>query len=61
MKYLPLVLFVFLGVILGACTSTEKRKTLPSRQTDGSDLPWNRPADWEGGLPGMNNNSGRRF
>ena len=54
-------MFVFLGVILGACTSTEKRKTLPSRQTDGSDLPWNRPADWEGGLPGMNNNSGRRF
>lgn len=61
MKYLPLALLVFFSLLLGACASTETKKRLPSRQTDGSDLPWNRPADWEGGLPGMNNNTGRRF
>ncbi len=61
MKYIPLVALIFFGLLLGACSSTQKTKKLPSRQTDGSDLPWNRPADWEGGLPGMNNNSGKRF
>ncbi len=61
MKVLPYIFLILLGVLVGACSSTEPKKRLPSRQTDGSDLPWNRPADWEGGLPGMNNNSGRRF
>lgn len=60
MKYIPLALLLFLGVLCGACSS-DSHKRLPSRQTDGGDLPWARPSDWEGGLPGMNNNSGRRF
>ena len=60
MKYLPMLLLVGLSLFM-ACCASENKKRLPSRQTDGSDLPWDRPADWEGGLPGMNNNSGRRF
>ncbi len=62
MKYLPAIVVLILGLLVASCASTEKKKSLPSRQTDGSDLPWGRPSDWEGGIPGMmNNNSGRRF
>ena len=61
MKYLTHILIVVVGIFLVACASTQTRKRLPSRQTDGGDLPWDRPSDWEGGLPGMDNNSGRRF
>ena len=53
------IIFVALLAICSAfmfgCESTESKKPsrLPSRQTDGGDLPWARPASWEGGLPGM--------
>jgi len=61
MKYIPHILIIVSGLLLAACMSSEPKKQLPSRQTDGGDLPWDRPSDWEGGLPGMNNNTGRRF
>ena len=46
--------FAVLALCLAGCeSSSSSRKTLPSRETDGGDLPWARPASWEGGLPGM--------
>ena len=50
MKYL--IIFSFLALFLTGCESTET-KTLPTRETNDSVLPWGRPASWEGGLPGM--------
>ena len=50
MKYL--IIFSFLALFLSGCESTET-KTLPTRETGDSELPWGRPASWEGGLPGM--------
>ena len=41
-------IFVFFALFSG-CESTET-KTLPTRETNDSELPWGRPA-WEGGLP----------
>lgn len=49
MKYL--IIFSFLALFLTGCESTET-KTLPTRETNDSELPWGRPA-WEGGLPEM--------
>ena len=40
---LVLVLIAF-GAILGGCTSKTARDT---------SIPWSRPADWEGQMPGM--------
>ena len=40
--------FCFFALFSG-CESTET-KTLPTRETNDSELPWGRPA-WEGGLP----------
>ena len=48
MKYL--IIFSFLALFLTGCESTET-KTLPPRETNDSELPWGRPASWEGGLP----------
>ena len=42
-------MFSFLALFSG-CESTET-KTLPTRETNDSELPWGRPASWEGGLP----------
>ena len=56
---MKLFLVCFLAFVtslaLTACSSSEESitpKNLPSRQTKG-DLPWGKPASWEGGLPGM--------
>ena len=40
---LVLVLFAF-GAMLGGCTSKTAKDT---------SIPWSRPADWEGHMPGM--------
>ena len=40
---LALLLVVF-GALLGACTSKTSKDT---------SIPWSRPADWEGQMPGM--------
>ncbi|MBQ6534108.1 MAG: hypothetical protein IJI37_02970 [Opitutales bacterium] len=46
--------FAALAALLFGCESTSSKPSrLPSRQTDGGDLPWAKPAQWEGGLPGM--------
>ena len=43
-------MFSFLALFLTGYESTET-KTLPPRETNDSELPWGRPASWEGGLP----------
>ncbi len=48
-----LAVLIALSALLIAGCGTSNRKKLPSRETDESELPWNRPASWEGGLPGM--------
>jgi len=55
MKKLLLALFaVFAALAMAGCESAaDKPSQLPSRATDGGDLPWGKPASWEGGLPGM--------
>ena len=45
MKRLTAVLIITLGGILSGCAL--------DNPTDSS-IPWNRPADWEGQIPGMN-------
>jgi len=42
--------YFILALFLSGCESTET-KTLPTRETNDSELPWGRPASWEGGLP----------
>ena len=44
--------YFILALFLSGCESTET-KTLPTCETGDSELPWGRPASWEGGLPGM--------
>lgn len=53
MKVFLSILLTVLALCMAGCESSSSRKTLPSRETDGGDLPWARPASWEGGLPGM--------
>lgn len=52
-KILFLTVLVLFSMFMVGCESTESKKQLPSRATDGGDLPWGKPAQWEGGLPGM--------
>ncbi|MDY5583904.1 hypothetical protein P3B99_001985 [Opitutia bacterium KCR 482] len=52
-KILLLAVMALCSVFIVGCESTEHKKSLPSRATDGGDLPWGKPASWEGGLPGM--------
>ncbi len=44
-------------------SSSNRRGPKPRRETSGGSLPWARPADWEGGLPGMGslNNGPRNY
>jgi len=44
MKRVAAVLLIALGSVLAGCTTDSP--------TDSS-IPWNRPADWEGQIPGM--------
>ncbi|CDE83165.1 unknown [Coraliomargarita sp. CAG:312] len=54
MKGILTILLTFLALCMAGCeSSSSSKKSLPSRETDGGDLPWARPASWEGGLPGM--------
>ncbi len=53
MKYIAIFLISFTALALCGCGTTKEKKRLPSRETDHSELPWDRPASWEGGLPGM--------
>ncbi|MDB6170135.1 MAG: hypothetical protein JWM88_2999 [Verrucomicrobia bacterium] len=39
-----LALLVFVAALLGGCTSKTEKDT---------SIPWSRPADWEGQIPGM--------
>ena len=41
-----LLLLLTWGAMLGACTSKTAKDT---------SIPWSRPADWEGTMPGMGN------
>lgn len=52
MKLVLAVIFSLMVMALSGCETTESKK-LPTRETGDSDLPWGRPASWEGGLPGM--------
>jgi len=39
---------------MSACESDDaSSRKKPRRQSNGGSLPWARPAQWEGGLPGM--------
>jgi hypothetical protein len=40
---LTLVFASLVGLLFGGCTSAP----------EDSSIPWNRPASWEGGIPGM--------
>jgi hypothetical protein len=44
MKRVAALLLIALGAVLGGCST--------DAPTDSS-IPWNRPADWEGQIPGM--------
>jgi hypothetical protein len=44
MKRMAVLLLIGLGAFLAGCTTDS-----PSD----SSIPWNRPADWEGQIPGM--------
>jgi hypothetical protein len=44
---IPLLLLA-LGALLGGCSITSQKD---------SSIPWNRPADWEGQIPGMGENN----
>ncbi len=52
MRFFAAVIFSLAVLMLSGCETADSKK-LPSRHTDDSDLPWGRPASWEGGLPGM--------
>lgn len=48
-------------LMLGACAGNDdspKRGPKPRRDAQSGTLPWARPADWEGGLPGMSGGVG---
>lgn len=45
-----LILAAFAALALSGCSEPEPR--------DESNLPWSRPASWEGGMPGMGNLGG---
>jgi len=51
-KYFSIALALFALFALSACETTEEKRK-PRRQSSGGSLPWSRPAQWEGGLPGM--------
>ena len=42
-RLLPIILALF-GFVAGGCTT---------QQPEDSSIPWSRPANWEGGIPGM--------
>jgi hypothetical protein len=48
----PLLLLVLatLGALLGGCETRTRKDTA---------IPWSRPADWEGQIPGMGQQTGR--
>jgi lipoprotein len=52
-RILFLAILALCSIFIVGCESTGSKKRLPSRETDGGDLPWAKPASWEGGLPGM--------
>ena len=45
-----ILLALVLGALLAGCSTT--------RTTDDNTIPWSRPADWEGGIPGMSSMPG---
>ena len=49
-KLILATLALALGAILTGCTTSPKDSTIP----------WGRPADWEGGIPGMGNPTDQR-
>jgi len=53
MKSIFTLLIALVAFCMVGCESSGSKPKLPSRATDGGDLPWDRPASWEGGLPGM--------
>ena len=55
-RILTLIAALSALALLSAC-ETDTEGTKPSRQSASGDLPWNRPASWEGGLPGMTTNN----
>ena len=54
MRLFFICLFAASVMMFSGCSVNEDTtpKNLPTRQTKG-DLPWGKPASWEGGLPGM--------
>ena len=42
------VLWLILGALLGGCSISSQKDT---------SIPWNKPADWEGQIPGMGTNN----
>ncbi len=55
-KILALITVSIATFVLAGCTSSDdapRRSSLPTRQSGASELPWAKPASWEGGLPGM--------
>lgn len=53
-KFFALFVLAFLAFAMSACSSDEdSRRSKMPRRGGGSELPWNKPASWEGGLPGM--------
>ncbi len=51
-KFLVLILMSSLAFLAACSSDDEKKKKYPERGGS-SELPWDRPASWEGGLPGM--------
>jgi hypothetical protein len=49
-KSLLALLLLALGAIAGGCSMTPQKN---------SAIPWSRPADWEGQIPGMGQPTGR--
>ncbi len=52
MKAVLAVLLLASAMFVAACSSDEGKSKYPTRGGS-SELPWDRPASWEGGLPGM--------
>jgi hypothetical protein len=48
-QFLAILLLLAIASLFGGCVSPK---------TDSS-IPWNRPADWEGQIPGMGQGTGR--
>jgi len=60
-KYFLVSVLALLAFFMSACSSTESdtEGKKPTRQSDSGQLPWAKPASWEGGMPGMPSTSGR--